>query len=141
MLILVGEIAIGSIISHKILRNDRTDGKKSLRLFIVFYFVPFTLAGCYFQTLKIFDYAIIFGSYWFLLNSRHFLSSFLLSLAIYHNPLYADLVLVPALWLKSKGEVSSWRKYVATTAVFWAGFNLASMLANTLFVRTGIYFE
>lgn len=123
---LILEFILAYTISSPILRKTQSDlclktakkSKKSLRIFIMFYFLPFTLAAIYFKSLKIIDYAIILSSYWLLLNENLLSSAILFGFLVYINPLYLDIVLVLILILANKQNLSTKKEKILYCAKF-----------------------
>jgi hypothetical protein len=114
------QTATSYMISDRILRSSapttdkaklRRKEKKSSEIFMIFYYLPFSLAALYFMNLKIFDYFLIASFYWLLLKNRTIPSACTLGLLIYYNVLYADFILV-ALFVMMNQPVRNKLKYI-----------------------------
>ena len=73
----------GYMLSDPILRGTsvpsvrtklRRKEKKATEIFVIYYYIPFTLAALYFFNLKIYDYFLIVGFYWLFLKGFHIFS-------------------------------------------------------------------
>jgi len=126
------QTATGYMISDRILRNSaptagkvklRKKEKKSSEIFMIFYYLPFSLVALYFMNLKIYDYFLITSFYWLLLKNRTIPSACTLGLLIYHNILYTDLILV-ALFVMTNQPFKSKLKYILYSGFIFLGLNI-----------------
>ncbi len=139
VMLLLAELATGLMMSHRALRKDaghdekspakpgapENSSKKSLRVFLAFYLLPFSIAAAYFQSLKIFDYALIVLAHWTLMRDWPNLSAVIFGVTSYHNVLYSDLALVALMKLRTLGQRT---RFVAVAAATFIGCVLAAQI-------------
>lgn len=126
------QVATGYMVSDQVLRSSsvtldkaklRRKEKRNSEIFMVFYYLPFTLAALYYMNLKIYDYFLVIGFYWLLLKNYVVPSACVLGLLVYHNILYSDMILIP-IFIMMNEPIKSKIKYIACTALIFLGLNV-----------------
>lgn len=136
------QVATGYMVSDKVLRTScvtldktklRRKEKRNSEIFMVFFYLPFTLVALYYMNLKIYDYFLIIGFHWLLLKSCIIPSACVLGLLVYHNVLYADMILIP-IFVMMNEPIKNKIKYLACAALIFFGLNMLDRCITEQFV-------